>query len=200
MAPSAGLGRIGPRKPLSTYDCIEIAMSRAADQDQEDEGALPPGQKNYITPEGLERLKTERRQLWNIDRPEIVRVVEWAAGNGDRSENGDYIYGKKRLREIDRRLRFLDKRLAAAEPVDPSRQTRRDTVFFGATVTYVRADDSEVTVTICGIDETTFGPARISWTSPVARALMRKQVGDMVKVQTPAGVDELEILAIAYPG
>jgi transcription elongation factor GreB len=175
-------------------------MSRAADQDEDEEAALPPGQKNYITPDGLERLKAERRRLWNVDRPEIVRVVEWAAGNGDRSENGDYIYGKKRLREIDRRLRFLDKRLAAAEPVDPSKQTRRDTVFFGATVTYVRTDDSEATVTICGIDETTFGEARISWTSPVARALMRKQVGDTVTVRTPAGVDELEILAIAYPG
>jgi len=175
-------------------------MSRAADQEDEEEGALPRGQKNYITPDGMERLKAERRQLWNVDRPEIVRVVEWAAGNGDRSENGDYIYGKKRLREIDRRLRFLDKRLAAAEPVDPTRQTRRDTVFFGATVTYARADDSETTVTICGIDETTFGEARISWTSPVASALMRKQVGDTVKVRTPAGVDELEILAISYPG
>jgi transcription elongation factor GreB len=174
-------------------------MSRVADRDEDEEDALPPGQKNYITPDGLERLKTERRQLWNVERPEIVRVVEWAAGNGDRSENGDYIYGKKRLREIDRRLRFLDKRLAAAEPVDPAKQTRRDTVFFGATVTYVRADEAEVTVTICGIDETTFGEARISWTSPVARALMRKQVGDTVKVRTPAGVDELEIVGIKYP-
>src|SRR4051812_21042183 len=171
--------------------------STAADDEEETESV--PGGKNYITPDGFERLKAERRQLWSVDRPEIVRVVEWAAGNGDRSENGDYIYGKKRLREIDRRLRFLDKRLAAAEPVDPARQTRRDTVYFGATVTYVRSDDSETTVTICGIDETTFGAARISWTSPVARALMRKQVGDTVKVRTPAGVDELEITAIKYP-
>jgi transcription elongation factor GreB len=175
-------------------------MSGVADRDDEETDELPTGQKNYITPDGLERLKAERRQLWNVDRPEIVRVVEWAAGNGDRSENGDYIYGKKRLREIDRRLRFLDKRLAAAEPVDPAKQTRRDTVFFGATVTYVRSDDSETTITICGIDETAFGPARISWTSPVARALMRKQVGDTVTVRTPAGMDELEILKIAYPG
>jgi transcription elongation factor GreB len=175
-------------------------MNRSAEQDDDEADALPPGQKNYITPDGLERLKAERRQLWNVDRPEVVRVVEWAAGNGDRSENGDYIYGKKRLREIDRRLRFLDKRLAAAAPVDPTRQTRRDAVFFGATVTYVRSDDSETTVTIVGIDETTFGPARISWTSPVARALMRRQVGDTVAVRTPAGVEQLEILAIAYPG
>src|SRR3569833_1020705 len=136
-------------------------MSTAADLDEDETDELPPGQKNYITPDGLERLKAERRQLWNVDRPEIVRVVEWAAGNGGRSENGDYIYGKKRLREIDRRLRFLDKRLAAAEPVDPTKQTRRDAVFFGATVTYIRTDDSETTVTICGIDAPTFGPARI---------------------------------------
>ena len=178
-------------------------MSESADQDEDEAadvpGALPAGQKNYITPDGFERLKAERRQLWNVDRPEVVRVVEWAAGNGDRSENGDYIYGKRRLREIDRRLRFLDKRMAAAETVDPAKQTRRDQVFFGATVTYVRADDSETTVTICGIDETTFGPARISWTSPVARALMRKQVGDTVTVRTPAGAEALEILTIRYP-
>ena len=136
----------------------------AADEDEEDDstrGSVPGG-KNYITPDGLDRLKAERRQLWTVERPEVVRVVEWAAGNGDRSENGDYIYGKKRLREIDRRLRFLDKRLAAAVPVDAAQQTRRDQVFFGATVTYVRADDSETTITITGIDETTFADGRIS--------------------------------------
>ena len=167
--------------------------------DEEESEALPVGVKNYITPDGLERLRAERRQLWTVDRPEIVRVVEWAAGNGDRSENGDYIYGKKRLREIDRRLRFLDKRMAAAVPVDPTRQTRRDQVFFGATVRYARPDDSEVTVNIVGIDETTHGPRRISWTSPVARALMRSQVGDTVTVRTPTGPETLEILAIDYP-
>lgn len=169
----------------------------AADDDAETESV--PGGKNYITPDGFERLKSERRQLWNVDRPEIVRVVEWAAGNGDRSENGDYIYGKKRLREIDRRLRFLDKRMAAAVPVDPTQQTRRDQVFFGATVTYAREDDSETTVTITGIDETTFAAGRISWTSPVARALMQKRVGDTVTVRTPAGPEQLEILTIVYP-
>ena len=170
------------------------------DDDVEEASPLPEGARNYMTPGGFARLKAELNALVDKDRPEVVATVSWAASNGDRSENGDYIYGKKRLREIDRRLRFLDKRLAAAEPVDASKQTRRDTVFFGATVTYARADDSEVTVTICGLDETTFGPARISWTSPVARALMRKQVGDTVTVRTPAGVDELEILKIAYPG
>jgi transcription elongation factor GreB len=177
-----------------------MAPETPAAADDEAETESVPGGKNYITPDGFERLKAERRQLWTVDRPEIVRVVEWAAGNGDRSENGDYIYGKKRLREIDRRLRFLDKRLAAAVPVDPSRQTRREQVFFGATVTYVRDDDSETTVTITGIDETTFAPGRISWTSPVARALMQKRVGDTVIVRTPSGPEEIEILRIVYPG
>jgi transcription elongation factor GreB len=173
------------------------ANNAAADDEEETESV--PGGKNYITPDGFERLKAERRQLWTVDRPEVVRVVEWAAGNGDRSENGDYIYGKRRLREIDRRLRFLDKRLAAAVPVDPTQQTRRAQVFFGATVTYAREDDSETTVTITGIDETTFAPGRISWTSPVARALMQKRVGDTVTVRTPSGPEELEILTIVYP-
>jgi len=177
----------------------ERAPAARAGEDEEGDSPLPPGGKNYMTPNGLARLQAERRQLWTQDRPEIVRVVEWAAGNGDRSENGDYIYGKKRLREIDRRLRFLDKRLAAAVPVDPAQQTRRDQVFFGATVRYARSDDSEVTVTIIGIDETTFGPDRISWTSPVARALMQRRVGDTVTVRTPGGADELEILEISYP-
>ncbi|MET1026444.1 MAG: transcription elongation factor GreB [Dongiaceae bacterium] len=169
------------------------------DEDEDDAPPAPAGTKNYITPDGLTRLKTERQKLWTVDRPEIVRVVEWAAGNGDRSENGDYIYGKKRLREIDRRLRFLDKRLANAEAVDPTRQTRRDQVFFGATVTYAREDDTEETVTIVGIDETDAGPGCISWISPVARALMKARIGDTVKVRTPAGLEVLEIVAISYP-
>ena len=159
---------------------------------------LPAGKKNYMTPEGHARLVAERRKLWNEERPEVVRVVEWAAGNGDRSENGDYIYGKRRLREIDRRLRFLDKRLEIAEVVDPSAQKNRARVFFGATVTYARADDSEVAVTIVGIDETDTG--RISWISPVARAIIGKSVGDSAKVPTPAGAETIEIVAIEYPG
>jgi transcription elongation factor GreB len=158
---------------------------------------LPPGKKNYMTPAGHARLVAERRKLWNEERPEVVRVVEWAAGNGDRSENGDYIYGKRRLREIDRRLRFLDKRLEIAEVVDPTAQKNRERVFFGATVTYARADDSEVAVTIVGIDETETG--RISWISPVARALMGKSVGDSAKVPTPVGAEIIEIVAIEYP-
>lgn len=176
-----------------------------ADEEETDDAPdAPIGTKNYITPAGLARLQAERRQLWRVDRPEVVRVVEWAAGNGDRSENGDYIYGKRRLREIDRRLRFLDKRIAAAEPVDPSKQSRRDQVFFGATVTYARlkhdgADDSEVTVTIVGIDETDSELNRISWISPVARALLKSGAGDIVTLRTPTGVESLEVIAISYP-
>jgi transcription elongation factor GreB len=168
-----------------------------SDEDDDDLPPLPAGKKNYMTPEGHARLVAERRKLWNEERPEVVRVVEWAAGNGDRSENGDYIYGKKRLREIDRRLRFLDKRLSIAEVVDPSAQKNRGKVFFGASVTYARGDDSEITVAIVGIDETDTG--RISWISPVARALMGKSVGDTAKVPTPKGAEMIEIVAIAYP-
>jgi len=173
-------------------------MSRAADQDEDEEDALPPGQKNYITPDGLERLKAERRQLWNVDRPEIVRVVEWAAGNGDRSENGDYIYGKRRLREIDRRIRFLSKRLESAEVVDPNQQRNRDQVFFGATVTYANGRGTEMTITIVGIDEADLDRGQVSWLSPIARALMKARQGDIVDLRAPAGVDQIEVLAICY--
>jgi transcription elongation factor GreB len=174
-------------------------LTYRSDDDDDDLPAVPAGSKNYLTPDGFARLKAERQKLWTADRPEIVRVVEWAAGNGDRSENGDYIYGKKRLREIDRRLRFLDKRLANAEVVDPTRQTRRDQVFFGATVTYLREDDTEETVTIVGIDETDVAPGRISWISPVARALMKARVGDTVTLRSPTGQETLEIVSIIYP-
>jgi len=164
---------------------------------QDGSQALAP--KNYMTPDGHARLVAERRKLWNEERPEVVRVVEWAAGNGDRSENGDYIYGKKRLREIDRRIRFLDKRLEAAEIVDPSRPGSRSRVHFGATVRWVREDDREVEATIVGIDETEFGPKRISWISPIAKALIGKSVGDTALVRTPNGEETVEILAITYP-
>lgn len=174
-------------------------LSYRSDEEDDEAQAVPAGSKNYLTPDGFARLKAERHKLWTTDRPEIVRVVEWAAGNGDRSENGDYIYGKKRLREIDRRLRFLDKRLANAEVVDPTRQTRRDQVFFGATVTYVREDDTEETVTIVGIDETDVAPGRVSWISPVARALMKARIGDTVTLRTPTGFEMLEVLSIKYP-
>jgi len=170
-----------------------------AEEDDEETNPIPAGAKNYITPAGFFRLQEERRQLWRVERPEIVRVVEWAAGNGDRSENGDYIYGKRRLREIDRRLRFLDKRIAAAETVDPIRQTQRDRVFFGATVTYAREDDSEVTVTIVGIDEIDADKNYVSWISPVARALLKAGIGDTVTLRAPTGPEMLEILSIIYP-
>ena len=132
------------------------------------------------------------------ERPKIVEIVSWAAGNGDRSENGDYLYGKKRLREIDRRIRFLTKRLEIAEVVDPQRQTRHDQVFFGATVTYVNGRDQEHTVTIVGVDEIDADSSRISWISPVARALHKARVGDVVEIRTPAGPETLEIIAINY--
>jgi len=154
-------------------------------------------------------LQEELRTLLRVERPKVVEVVAWAAGNGDRSENGDYIYGKKRLREIDRRIRFLSKRLEIAEVVDPAAQPRRTRVFFGATVTYAREDDSEVTVTIVGTDETedrfTPDPApypqgqRISWISPIARALLKAGVGDVVTVRTPTGAEEIEVVAVSYP-
>ena len=154
---------------------------------------------NYITPAGLARLKDELHRLMRVERPVVVETVAWAAGNGDRSENGDYIHGKRRLREIDRRARFLAKRIAIAAIVDPAQQRRRDQVFFGATVRYARADGSENTVTIVGADEIDDGAGRISWVSPIARALRRARAGDEVTVGTPAGVEQLEIIEISYP-
>lgn len=160
--------------------------------------ALPTGVKNYITPEGYRRLQEELRHLLREERPKVVETVSWAAGNGDRSENGDYIYGKKRLREIDRRARFLTKRLERAEVVDPARQTRHDQVFFGATVTYADSKGDERTVTIVGIDETDADNGRVSWISPIARALLKAHEGDMVDLRTPNGVERIEVLEIRY--
>ncbi|WOI09450.1 transcription elongation factor GreB [Thalassospira lucentensis] len=153
----------------------------------------------YMTPEGLSALRTELDHLWKKERPETVAVVSWAAGNGDRSENGDYIYGKKRLREIDRRVRYLRKRIEDAVVVDPREQPDHSRVFFGATVTYVNARDEEVTIRIVGEDEAESLKGKISWISPVARALMKAGVGDVVTLRTPAGEDELEVLKISYP-
>src|SRR5207248_3771333 len=140
------------------------------------------------TPDGHRRMQDELRDLLREERPKMVEVVAWAAGNGDRSENGDYLYGKKRLREIDRRIRFLSKRLESAEVVDPSRQTRRDQVFFGATVTYANKERAEKTVTIVGIDEADLDRGQVSWISPIARALLKAQEGDVVELRTPTGV------------
>lgn len=152
-----------------------------------------------ITPKGFAALQTELTQLWENERPEVVRTVHWAASNGDRSENGDYIYGKKRLREIDRRVRYLRKRLEDVNVVDPRLQTDRNRVLFGATVKYERENGTLQTITIVGKDETEPGKGRISMDTPIGRALMKKAVGDLVMVETPGGEDELEILAITYP-
>jgi transcription elongation factor GreB len=161
---------------------------------------IPAGVKNYMTPEGHRRLQDELRRLLREERPKVVEVVAWAAGNGDRSENGDYIYGKKRLREIDRRIRFLSKRLEIAEVVDPQRQKNRDQVFFGATVTYADTRGTERTVTIVGIDEVDLDRGQVSWISPIARALMKAQEGDVVELRTPAGPERIEVVEISYSG
>jgi transcription elongation factor GreB len=163
----------------------------------EEPAALPGGAKNYITPAGFHRMQEELKHLHSIERPKVVEVVAWAAGNGDRSENGDYLYGKKRLREIDRRMRFLSKRLEIAEVVDPARQQHLDRVFFGATVTYDQAG-TERTITIVGVDETDAENGRVSWLSPIARALMKAQEGDVVALRSPAGVEEIEVVEIRY--
>lgn len=160
----------------------------------------PAEPRNLVTPAGLDALKSELKTLWYEERPKVVEAVSRAAANGDRSENGDYIYGKKRLREIDRRVRFLRKRLDSAEVVDPAQQTHRDRVFFGATILYANDRDEEVQVSIVGRDEADLTKGTISWLSPVARALMKAQVGDVVPVRTPAGLDHLEVLTITYPG
>ncbi len=161
--------------------------------------AIPAGSKNYITPAGYQRIKDELLHLIDVDRPEVVRIVHWAASNGDRSENGDYIYGKRRLREIDRRIRFLTKRMDLAEIVDPTVHHGTDQIFFGATVTYKKQSGEEHTVTIVGIDELDPLRGKISWVSPVARTLTKLREGDSVQLQTPSGLEELEILKVDYP-
>ncbi len=180
------------------------AFVKESDADDDDDlgGGLPPipaGARNYITPQGYQRIREELLQLIDVERPEVVRVVHWAASNGDRSENGDYIYGKRRLREIDRRIRFLTKRLDLAEVVDPAVHHGSDQVFFGATVTYVNKAGEEHTVTIVGIDELDPLHGKISWVSPVARALTKAREGEVVTLRTPAGEDELEIVSVQYP-
>ncbi len=172
----------------------------AAPEDDEEEGAsaLPAGAKNYMTPAGHARLKAEFDLLWKQERPRLVETIHWAASNGDRSENGDYIYGKKRLREIDRRLRYLGKKLEDAEVVDPAAREETDQVFFGATVRVQDDLGAEATYSIVGIDEAEPSKNRISWVSPMARTLMRAREGDTVMLMTPAGKRELEILEVRY--
>ena len=178
------------------------AFTRETDgDDDEDIGlpALPSGARNYITPAGYARLRSELLDLIDNERPKVVEVVHWAASNGDRSENGDYLYGKKLLREIDRRIRFLTKRLEIAEVADPSLHHGHDQVFFGATVTYAEADGAERTVTIKGIDEADSLKGEVSWISPIARTLLKSRVGDELKLVTPAGVIDIEVLDVRYP-
>jgi transcription elongation factor GreB len=178
------------------------AFTKESDGDDDDElglPALPSGARNYMTPEGYARLRAELFTLIDDERPKVVEIVHWAASNGDRSENGDYLYGKKRLREIDRRIRFLTKRLEIAEVVDPALHFGSDQVFFGATVTYAEASGTERTVTILGIDEADSLQGQVSWVSPIARTLLKSREGDELKLLTPAGVIDIEVLKVNYP-
>jgi len=178
------------------------AFTRESDGEDDDEGAMPPlpaGSRNYITPQGYARLRAELLHLIDDERPQVVEVVHWAASNGDRSENGDYLYGKKRLREIDRRIRFLTRRLEIAEVTDPAVHHGSDQVFFGATVRYADAQGMEREVTILGIDEADSAKGQVSWISPIARALLKAREGDVVRLQTPMGVQEIEVVTVTYP-
>jgi transcription elongation factor GreB len=182
-------------------------MSKAftrEDNDADDEEdspvlvSIPPGTKNYITPAGFRRMKDEYKQLWEVERPALVQTISWAASNGDRSENGDYIYGKKRLREIDRRLRFLAKRLENSEVVDPVKRQGCEQVFFGATVTVCHGDGVERTYSIVGVEEADVSRGHISWVSPLARALLKARTDDEVKLHLPNGVEELIVVEVSY--
>ncbi|MGA7749820.1 MAG: transcription elongation factor GreB [Gallionella sp.] len=177
------------------------AFTRESDTDDDElipSAQLPAGVRNYITPGGYRKLQEELDHLWKVERPALVKTITWAASNGDRSENGDYIYGKKRLREIDRRVRFLRKRLELAEVVDPAQRTECDQVFFGATVTVCDADGSESTYSIVGVDEADVSEGRISWVSPLARALLKLREGEVAMLRTPTGINELEVTSIIY--
>ncbi len=195
-----GLGASKARAILAGMSKAFTRESEAAEGDEDDAlPPLPPGGRNYITPQGYARLRAELMHLIDQERPQVVEVVHWAAGNGDRSENGDYLYGKKRLREIDRRIRFLTRRLEIAEVTDPSRHHGGTQVFFGATVTYADPAGAERTVTILGIDEADSARGQVSWISPIARALLKANEGDVVKLVTPAGPQEIEVLEVRYP-
>lgn len=181
------------------------AFTRESDGDDGDDDAdiglpaLPVGAKNYITPQGYQRLRGELLGLLDVERPKMVEVVSWAAKNGDRSENGDYLYGKKRLREIDRRIRFLTRRLDIAEITDPSAHHGSDQVFFGATVRYANERGEQRTITIKGVDEADNLRGEVSWVAPIARALLKAHTGDEVRLQTPGGVEVVEVLEVRYP-
>lgn len=177
------------------------AFTRETDSDDEElelSSQLPAGVKNYITPGGYRKLQEELDHLWKVERPALVKTITWAASNGDRSENGDYIYGKKRLREIDRRVRFLRKRLELAEVVDPAQRGNCNQVFFGATVTVCDSNGCENTYSIVGVDEADVAGGRISWVSPLARALLKLSEGDVATLRTPTGINELEVVGVMY--
>jgi transcription elongation factor GreB len=175
------------------------AVSPQTDDDEQGVAPIPAGAKNYITPAGYKRLKDEALHLLDKERPDLVKVIQWAAANGDRSENADYIYGKRRLREIDRRIRFLTKRLDLAEVVDPAaRAADTDQVFFGATVTLADEKRNESVYVIVGIDEADAGRGRISWISPLARALLKRREGDQIVFQAPGGDQVLDIVRVEY--
>ena len=201
MATNQGVVGSNPAS-RTIYLYMSKAFTRESDKDDEDEdssASLPNGGKNYITPQGYAHMRHELLQLIDDERPKVVEIVHWAASNGDRSENGDYIYGKKRLREIDRRIRFLTKRLELALVSDPSVHFGGDQVFFGATVAYEDQHGDTNTITILGIDEADSLNAQVSWVSPIAQALLKARVGDAVKLQTPKGWLEIEILNVTYP-
>ena len=199
-------GRSGYDRQQPAHTPMNKAFTKESDSDSDDADesvgalpAVPAGTKNYLTPAGYARLRGELMTLLDDERPKIVEVVSWAAKNGDRSENGDYLYGKKRLREIDRRIRFLTKRLDIAEVADPAVHFGKSQVFFGATVTYVNQRDEERTITIKGIDETDNLAGEVSWVAPVARALLKARVGDEVQLMTPGGLEQIEVLRVTYP-
>ena len=176
-----------------------VRESEEADEEEPTALALVPGARNYITPAGYQRIHAELLDLIDNERPKVVEIVHWAASNGDRSENGDYIYGKKRLREIDRRIRFLSKRLEIAEIVEPSVHHGSDQVFFGAKVRYMDDGGLERTVTILGVDEVDSSQGQVSWVSPIARTLLKARLGDMLRLVTPAGVVQIEVTEVQYP-
>ncbi len=196
-----------PRLSVETDQVrFEFAMNKAftKETDDEDDVELPAptdvaGARNYITAAGYARIHAELMEVMDVERPKVVEIVHWAASNGDRSENGDYIYGKKRLREIDRRIRFLTKRLSLAAVVDPTAHHGSDQIFFGASVTYADDSGAQRTVTILGIDEVDSAQDQVSWVSPIARTLLKSRSGDVLQLATPAGLVEIEVLSVCYP-
>ena len=196
---SVGLrgGRVSHGSRLATLEAMSAHHLRSgAGAPAPSPAASAP--RNYMTPPGYARLKSELTELLNVERPELVKVVSWAASNGDRSENGDYIYGKKRLREIDRRIRYLTKRLGSAVVVDPAARGDTEQVYFGATVTYATGSGEEHTVSIVGMDEADASRGRVSWISPIAKALLRRQPGDTLRLVTPGGLEEIEVIGVRY--